>query len=433
MSFIFGFCRITTLIGAMAALMAYEANAAGLDQATCGAYANKAWKSVQTMKGYNCSEVGDMGPGRFSQSLSEHRDWCTNYATQESMEYEQDQREAARASCVNNGLLEMVCQQYATDAVEMSHQYQINRCTDEHHPVGRFDWRFQAHFEWCKYTAKGGDPIYSENDARTAELQECKDRNAASRFRPVTKLSVHRTTTEDQSAEDDPSETTELVEPEQRIERVVIGNRYVEVPAYAEDDEDSGLGTVAKGVVLGAAAVTTGVVAAKAIDYIDEHRDGIKEAASDLKDKIKDKLEGGGGFDRVKAGVDELKDKVKERLESRDVTVLKDKIKDKLEGSGGFDRVKSGLGEFKDKVKERLETRRVTDLKDKLKERAGGISKVASGMKEKLKDGFSRSGGLRKAASGFKDAVKSKLSGAGGVMKGMARAGGGLLGRLVRR
>jgi hypothetical protein len=176
------------------------------------------------------------------------------------------------------------------------------------------------------------------------------------------------------------------------------------VPAYSNNDDDSRIGDVvqagAAAAVVGTAAVATGVVAAKAVDYVDEHRYEIKEAAYDLKDKLKDRLEGSGG---------------------------------------GFDRVKDGVGALKDKVKERLETRSVTQLKDKLKDRAGGITKAMSGAKEALKSKLkdrSGDGLLSKAASGFKEKVKYKLSGGGGgggLMKGMAKASGGLLRRLAGR
>ncbi len=442
MSFTFGISRtcvllLTLVAGALTAGSA----AAKPSAASCQKYADKAWYSVQDMKKSGCSEVGDMGPGRFSQSLKHHRDWCTNFATPETMEFEEREREGVRASCMNNKLVELVCQKYATDAVQMSNQYQINRCTTEHHPTGRFDYRYQAHYNWCVYSERGAGAIYSEEDARKDDLEACKQRNAESRYTPVKKLGVKRTPLEE-SADDDESseaplqvsdaidpfesgapytpirklkvkpstyeETAEYDEPAPRTEKIVVGNRYVEVPVYSDEDEGSRLGTVVKAgaaaAVVGTAAGATGVVAAKAVDYVDEHREGIKEAAYDLKEKLKDRLE----------------------------------------GSGGFDRVKDGVGALKDKVKERLETRSVTQLKDKLKDRAGGITKAMSGAKEALKSKLKdRSGGdglLSKAASGFKEKVKSGLTGGsrsggglGSKMLGAAKTGGGLLRRLAVR
>ena len=69
----------------------------------------------------------------------------------------------------------------------------------------------------------------------------------------------------------------------------------------------------------------------------------------------------------------------------------------------------------------------------------GGITKAMSGAKEalkyKLKERAAGGGGLvSKAASGFKEKVKSRLTGGGGgLMKGMAKAGGGVLRGLLRR
>jgi hypothetical protein len=267
------------------------------------------------------------------------------------------------------------------------------------------------------YSQHGAGAIYSEADARTEELDACKQRNAESRYKPIKKLGVKRTPVEESADGDESSEAplhvsdavdafespyTPIGPSPKRTEKIVVGNRYVEVPAYSDEDEGR-LGSVVKAgaaaVVVGTAAVATGVVAAKAVDYVDEHRYEIKEAASNLKDKIKDKLEGGGGFDRIKDGVGSLNDKLEDRIGGRVVTVLKDKLKD----------------------------------------RAGSLGKVAGGMKEKLKDGFSRSGSIRNAASGFKEKLKSKLTGGrsgdglGSKMLGAAKAGGGLLRRLAGR
>jgi predicted Rdx family selenoprotein len=234
-----------------------------------------------------------------------------------------------------------------------------------------------------------------EDEARTKELDACKQADSDSRHKKVTKLGVKRTV-EDQSAnEDDPSdETFDAPAPKHRTQRIVVGNRYVEVPAFDEDTDDEGsrVGSVVKAgaaaVVVGTAAVATGVVAAKAIDYVEDHKGGISDAAHDLKDKIRDRL--------TPSRSGEL---------SQAASGLKDKIKDRLGDGGGFNKVATGL---KDKIKDRLTP--------------------------------SRSGGLSKAASGLKEKFKSRLTGGGGdgggiasKMKGVAKAGGGLLRRLAGR
>jgi hypothetical protein len=396
MSFTFAISRTRALILSIAACALTAGHCAAgphPSAAACGKYADKAWYSVQDMKKSGCAETGDMGPGRFSQSLKEHRAWCTNFATPETMAFEEQQRESVRSACMYNKLKEMVCQKYATDAVQMSNQYQINRCTTEHHPVGRFDYRYNAHYNWCMYTADfANDEPNREEAARTSELELCKQRDAENRFTPVKKLKVKRTV-EDQSADEDDS-SEEIVEApphKHRTQLIVVGNRYVEVPAFDEEpeatEEGSRVGSVVKAgaaaVVVGTAAVATGVVAAKAVDYIDEHRDGLEEAAHDFKDKIKDRFEGSGGFDKVKNGAEALKDKVKERLETHSVTEFKEKLKDRLTPS-----------------------------------RSGGLSKVASGLKEKVKSRLTGGGGGE---------------GIGSKMKSVAKAGGGLLRRLAGR
>ena len=88
MSFTFGISKTSTLVlAALACALTANHCAAGPhpSAAACGKYADKAWYSVQDMKKSGCAETGDMGPGRFSQSLKEHRDWCTNAATPETM------------------------------------------------------------------------------------------------------------------------------------------------------------------------------------------------------------------------------------------------------------------------------------------------------------------------------------------------------------
>jgi hypothetical protein len=432
MSFIFGVSRTTLFLAAAACASALSTtpSAAGGSREVCTRYAEDAFYAVDDMKKAGCDGVDRSGgPGRFTVNYNEHFNWCRNESTEESRDFEKTARDDVKGRCMRRKLKEKVCQQYATDAVEMSHQYQINRCTDEHHPEGRFDWRYQAHYNWCYHSQKGAGLIYDEEEARAEDLKACKQRNAENkrgfkrtkvenqsapseeaseeqlqvsdsidtvadeRYTPVSKLKVKRTSIEDvaDSVVDAPVRTA-------ATEMIVVGNRYVEVPAYSDNQDDDGrIGDVAKAgaaaVVVGTAAVGTAVVAGKAIDYVDDHRYEIKEAASNLKDKLKDKLESGGGFDRIKDGVGSLKEKLKDRVGGREVTVLKDKLKD----------------------------------------RAGSVRKVASGMKEKLKDGFSRSGSIRNAASGFKDKLKDKLSGGGGLMKGMAKAGGGFLKRLAGR
>jgi hypothetical protein len=434
MSFTFGFSRTTLLMAAATCALWTSPSAAGGSREVCTRYAEDAFYAVDDMKKAGCDGVDRSGgPGRFTVNYNEHFNWCRNESTEESRDFEKKARDDVKGRCMRRKLKEKVCQQYASDAVEMSRQYQINRCTEEHHPEGRFDWRYQAHYNWCYHAQKGAGLIYDEEEARADDLKACKQRNAENkrgfkrtkvenqsapdeegseeplqvsdaidtvadeRYTPVSKLKVKRT------MEDLADTVVEAPVRTAATEMIVIGNRYVEVPAYSNNDDDSRIGDVVKAgaaaAVVGTAAVATGVVAAKAVDYVDEHRSEIKEAAYDLKDKLKDRLE----------------------------------------GSGGFDRVKDGVGALKDKVKERLETRSVTQLKDKLKDRAGGITKAMSGAKEALKSKLkdrSGDGLLSKAASGFKEKVKYKLSGGGGgggLMKGMAKASGGLLRRLAGR
>jgi hypothetical protein len=416
MSFTFGISKASTLtLAALACALTANHCAAGPhpSAAACGKYADKAWYSVQDMKKSGCAETGDMGPGRFSQSLKEHRDWCTNAATPETMAFEEQQRESVRSACMYNKLKELICQKYATDAVQMSNQYQINRCTTEHHPVGRFDYRFQAHYNWCMYTADfAKDEPNREEAARDTELKSCKEKSDQARYTPVKKLKIKASTYQESTEEDESSEAAQTEEPtpKRRTQKIVVGNRYVEVPAFGEDteaDEGSRVGSVVKAgaaaVVVGTAAVATGVVAAKALEYAEGHKGGISEAAYDLKEKLKDRLDG-GGFNKVATG-------------------LKEKIKDGLDG-GGFNKVATGL---KEKIKDRFD--------------GGGINKVASSLKDKIKDRLtpSRSGGLSKVASGLKEKLKSRLSGGGGggglgsKLKSVAKAGGGLLRRLAGR
>ena len=206
--------------------------------------------------------------------------------------------------------------------------------------------------------------------------------------------------------------------PKPRTEMIVVGNRYLEVPAYSDGiNVDAGrvIKASAGAVVLGTAAVATGAVAAKVLDYADDYEGGggINKAASGaaeaLKEKLKDRLDG-GGINKAASGA---------------VEAMKEKIKDGFQG-GGINKSMSGAA---------------AALKEKLKERVasgGGITKAMSGAKEalkyKLKERVAGGGLVSKAASGFKEKVKSRLTGGGGgLMKGMAKASGGVLRGLLRR
>lgn len=456
MSFTFGFSRATLLLAAAACALWTNPSAAGGSMEVCARYAEDAFYAVDDMKKAGCSGVDRSGgPGRFTVNYNEHFNWCRNESTTKTRASEKKTRDAAKNKCLPT-LEELVCADFATKGVEASRQWQVFRCTTEHHPTGRFSYKYSDHYNSCMKS--GGVDAADEEEARTKELDACKQADSDSRHKPVTKLGVKRTPVKESVDEDESSEEqlqiSDAIEgiadatytPVSKLkvkrtiedvadtvaeapvrsaatELIVVGNRYVEVPAYSDNDEGSRIGDVVKasaaGAVLGTAAVATGVVAAKATDYIYEHRDGIKEAAHDLKEKVK------------------------ERLQTREVTNLKDKLKDRLESTGGFDRIKDGVGTLKDKVKERLQTREVTNLKLKLKDRVGGLGKAMSGAKEALKSKLKdRSGGdglLGKAASGFKDKLKSKLTGdrsGGGIgskMLGAAKSGGGLLRRLAGR
>ena len=154
MSFTFGSSRTKTLffVTIICTLGANVCAAAPRLSPACETYADKAWYDVQDMKAGKCDEVGGMGPGRFSQSIQHHRDWCAT-ATPQAMRFEQNEREGAKLRCSARILREEVCRQYADRATKMSNAYKISRCTTEHHPTGRFDYRFQQHYNWCMYTA----------------------------------------------------------------------------------------------------------------------------------------------------------------------------------------------------------------------------------------------------------------------------------------
>ena len=207
--------------------------------------------------------------------------------------------------------------------------------------------------------------------------------------------------------------------PKPRTEKIVVGNRYVEVPAYSDDLT---------------AAVTTGAVAAKVLDYADDYKGGINKsmsgAAEALKEKLKDRLDGGGFYEVATSVKDKIKDGFSgggiNKSMSGAAEALKEKLKDRLASGGGINKAMSGAaGALKEKLKDRVAS-------------GGGIKKAMSGAKEalkyKLKERAAGGGLMKKAASGFKEKFKSKLTGGGGgLMKGMAKASGGALRGLLRR
>ena len=406
----------------------------------CKRYSDNALRVSSDMKELKCEEIGSMWDTRYSLASNHHRDWCLNESTPQTLQFERETRTAAANACKARKAKEVSCQEYATNAVQMSNSYQISRCTTEHHPTGRFDYRFQQHYNWCMYTANhlDGEPD-REDAARTAELYACKQRNAekAKKSTPSNKLktaSVQQSADVDESSEDAPLQVSHTVDPtvedgsvlivdtekpapKQRTQVIVIGNRYTEVPAFDEpQDEGSRLGTVVKAgaaaVVVGTAAVVTGAVAAKVLDYAHDYKGGINKtmsgAAEALKEKLKDRLYG-GGINKSASGA---------------VEAMKEKIKDGFQG-GGINKSMSGAA---------------AALKEKAKDKfsGGGITKAMSGAKEalkyKLKERVAGGGLVSKAASGFKEKVKSRLTGGGGgLMKGMAKASGGVLRGLLRR
>ncbi len=391
MAFTFGVSRTSILLAAVAACASWaNPSFAGGSMDECARYAEDAFYAVDDMKKAGCSGVDRSGgPGRFTVNYNEHFNWCRNESTEKTRASEKKARDAAKNKCLPT-LEELVCADFATKGVEASRQWQVFRCTTEHHPTGRFSYKYNDHYNSCMKS--GGVNAADEDEARTKELDACKQANSDSRHKKVTKLGVKRTV-EDQSADEDVSEEAfDAPARKHRTQRIVVGNRYVEVPAFDEDTDDDGsrVGSVVKAgaaaVVVGTAAVATGVVAAKAIDYVEDHKGGISEAAHDLKDKIKDRL--------TPSRSGEL---------SQAASGLKDKIKDRLGDGGGFNKVATGL---KDKIKDRLTP-----------SRSGGPSKAASGLKEKFKSRLAGGGG---------DGIGSK-------MKGVAKAGGGLLRRLAGR
>ena len=408
----------------------------------CKAYSDKALEESNEMAELKCEERSSMWNTRYSLASNHHRDWCMNESTPQTLKFERETRTAAANACRERKMREVVCEKYATDAVQMSNAYQISRCTTEHHPTGRFDYKFQQHYNWCRNTANSYELIFSEEDARKVELYACKQRNAekAKKSTPSNKFktaSVQQSADVDESSEEAALQVSAAVDPavedgsviivdtdepapKQRTQVIVIGNRYAEVPAFDEPaDEGSRVGKVVKAgaaaVVVGTAAVATGAVAAKVLDYADDYKGGINKsmsgAAEALKEKLKDRLDG-GGINKSASGA---------------VEAMKEKIKDGFQG-GGINKSMSGAA---------------AALKERLKDRAasgGGITKAMSGAKEalkyKLKERVAGGGLVSKAASGFKEKVKARLTGGGGgggLMKGMAKASGGVLRGLLRR
>ena len=407
----------------------------------CKAYSDKALEESNEMAELKCEERSGMWNTRYSLASNHHRDWCMNESTPQTLKFERETRTAAANACRERKMREVVCQKYATDAVQMSNAYQISRCTTEHHPTGRFDYRFQQHYNWCRNTANSYELIFSEEDARKVELYACKQRNAekAKKSTPSNKFktaSVQQSADVDESSEEAALQVSAAVDPavedgsviivdtdepapKQRTQVIVIGNRYAEVPAFDEPaDEGSRVGRVVKAgaaaVVVGTAAVATGAAAARFSTTPTTIR-----AAQQALVRCCRSPEGVAQGSPRRRRID--------KSASGAVEAMKEKIKDGFQG-GGINKSMSGAA---------------AALKEKLKDRVasgGGITKAMSGAKEalkyKLKERVAGGGLVSKAASGFKEKVKSRLTGGGGgggLMKGMAKASGGVLRGLLRR
>jgi hypothetical protein len=323
-------------------------------------------------------------------------------------------------------------------------------------------------------------------------------------LQPATEIDPPAEDTSVVAVDTDEPEVEEAPAKKKRTQLIVIGSRYVEVPAFDEPaDEGSGLGTGGFNESMSGAAdalkekVKDGLsgsgitkAASGAADALKEKladglgKGGFNTSRSDVvdavKEKIKDGFKGTGGITKAASGaaealkekladglgkggfntsrsdvVDALKEKVKDGLSGGGVTkgmsgaaeALKTKLKDRLDG-GGISKAASGAVEaMKEKIKSGGRINKALagaagTLKSKVKDRfkgTGGITKAmsgaAEGMKSKLKDRVAGGGLMKKAASGFKEKFKSKLSGGGGggMMKGMAKAGGGLMRGLLRR
>jgi nucleotide-binding universal stress UspA family protein len=203
MSFNFGFSRTTIFLAAAACASALSTNpsAAGGSMEVCARYADDAFYAVDDMKRAGCSEVDRSGgPGRFTVNYNQHFNWCRNESTEQTRASEKKARDKAKNKCLPT-LEELVCADFATKGVEASRQWQINYCTTEHHPTGRFSYKYNDHYNSCMKT--GGLNADDEDKARNDELEACKKRRAENRFRPVTKLGVKRSTPKQESAEDE--------------------------------------------------------------------------------------------------------------------------------------------------------------------------------------------------------------------------------------
>ncbi len=105
-------------------------------------------------------------------------------------------------------------------------QYQINRCTTEHHPTGRFDYRFQHHYNWCRiHGARRGRSLQRGRRPRdSSSLQvSARQRNAQERFTPSQeaqgKADSRPESAPDDESSEEPLQVSEAVDPSKPTRR----------------------------------------------------------------------------------------------------------------------------------------------------------------------------------------------------------------------
>lgn len=388
----------------------------------CNKYATTAMYAVNES---NAKKCGHTGP-RWGNSYTGHFNWCMNEPNRVQTGRETRWRREAITQC-------NMCDKLRSSDQAFQREYDNNRCESVLPQSKRgVDGYTNSHFNACTRGLVTQTMVDNIKSAQQTALNSCKNINAnqgklGSTFLKLKKTGFSKTVAKktlkplastgkrpqqpdknieltsakiDSTVDDgsvvvvdtDAPEAIAAPAPKRRTQVIVIGNRYAEVPAFDEPAEEGGrAGDLVKAgaaaVVVGTAAVATGAVAAKALDYAADYKGGISKAGSGaagaLKQKLKDRLDGGGITKAASGALEAMKKKVKDRAAS-----------------------------------------------------GGGVSKAVAGAKEALKYKLQEraaSGGLvSKAASGFKEKVKSKLTG-GGLMKGVAKAGGGLLRRLARR
>ena len=308
----------------------------------CTDYATLAQYAVNDNKYYKC---GNTGPA-WGDTYSGHFNWCMGQGDFIQTGRETKKRRIAITQC-------HMCEGLRNSDKAFDREYNKNNCEATLPPaMQNLDGFSNSHFSACTRGLINQTGVNNIKAAQQKTLQSCKTRiangageprkkfgltwsisdgsttvtktpdsvtkttNAAPK--PITKTGKARLKSPDQnieltSAKIDPTVEdgsviivdTDEPAPKQRTQVIVIGNRYAEVPAFDEpQDQGSGLGKVVKAgataVVVGTAAVATGVVAAKVLDYADDYKGGINKSMSGAAEALKEKLkDSGGGFYKV--------------------------------------------------------------------------------------------------------------------------------------